>query len=397
MSHERLRLMVAAFGDAGHAFPAIALGRALAERGHEVVIESWARWREPVEDLGLRFAAAEEYTVFPPPAFSSEDASAADAASALAPLLEEWKPDAVVSDILTLAPTLAAEVAGVRHATLIPHLFPINEPGMPFFASGATAPRTAIGRAFWRRAMPLLELGLRQGRNELNEQRSRVGLGPTERFHGGMSERLVMVATFPQLEYPREWPPAVQVTGPMDFELPFADVELPPGDAPLVLVAPSTAKDAGSRLIRSALAGLADEDVRVVATTNRAEVTDPIAVPDNAVLVDWLSYSQVMPQAALVICHGGHGTLARALGAGVPVLCCPAEGDMTENALRVSWAAAGLSVPWRLCRPASLRWAAQRILEDASFRRRAAEMAAWRRKNDGARRGAELVERFARS
>ena len=393
----KLRLMVAAFGDAGHAFPAIALGRALAERGHEVVVESWSRWREPVEALGLEFAAAEEYTVFPPPAFGSEDASAADAAKALAPLLEQWRPDVVVSDILTLAPTLAAEVAGVRHATLIPHLVPVSEPGMPFVASGVARPRTPVGRAFWRRAMPLLELGLRQGREELNQQRERVGLAHTERFHGGMSERLVMVATFPQLEYPRQWPPAVEVTGPMDFELPHPDVELPAGNAPLVLVAPSTAKDPDSNLIRAALAGLAGEDVRVIATTNRAELKEPIEVPANAVLVDWLSYSQVMPRAALVICHGGHGTMARALGAGVPVLCCPAEGDMTENALRASWAGAGLSVPWRLCRPAPIRWTTRRILGDESFRRRAGEMAAWRAENDGAVRGAELVERFARS
>jgi UDP:flavonoid glycosyltransferase YjiC (YdhE family) len=212
-----------------------------------------------------------------------------------------------------------------------------------------------------------------------------------------MSERLVLVATFPQLEYPRQWPHAVRVTGPMDFELPHPDVELPPGDAPLVLVAPSTAKDPGSRLLRAALDGLANEDVRVIATTNRAAPERPIEVPRNAMLVDWLSYSQVMPQAALVICHGGHGTMARALGAGVPVLCCPAEGDMTENALRASWAGVGLSVPWRLCRPAPLRWAARRILEDPAFRRRAGEIAAWRRENDGARRGAELVESFARS
>ena len=118
-------------------------------------------------------------------------------------------------------------------------------------------------------------------------------------------------------------------------------------------------------------------------------------MPDNAVLVDWLSYSQVMPKAALVICHGGHGTTVRALGAGVPVLCCPIAGDMAENAIRVAWAGAGLSLPWRLCRPAPLRWAARRILGDPSFRRRADELAAWRRENDGAARGAELVERFA--
>src|ERR1700730_9217666 len=97
----RLRIMVAAFGDAGHAFPAISLSRALAERGHEVVVETWERWREAVEGEGLRFTAAEEYTVFPPPSSDSGDATAAEAARALVPFLEDWRPDALVSDILT--------------------------------------------------------------------------------------------------------------------------------------------------------------------------------------------------------------------------------------------------------------------------------------------------------
>jgi UDP:flavonoid glycosyltransferase YjiC (YdhE family) len=393
----RLRLMVAAFGDAGHAFPAISLGRALAERGHEVLIETWERWREPVEELGLRFAAAEEYTVFPPPASDSGDATAAEAAKALLPFLEDWRPDALVSDILTVAPPLAAEAAGVPRATLVPHPYPVQQPGKPFFATGAGPPRTPIGRSLWRAATPLLEIGLRRGRDELNEQRAAMGLAPVERFHGGISEDLVMVATFPQLEYPRQWPAEVQVTGPMEFELPYSDIALPAGDAPLILVAPSTAKDPECRLVRVALEALAGEPVRVLATTNRAQPEEPIDVPGNAVLVDWLSYSQVMPLASLVICHGGHGTTVRALGSGVPVLCCPVAGDMAENAIRVAWAGAGLSLPWRLCRPAPLRWAARRILGDPSFAARAGEFAAWRLKNDGAKRGAELVERFAAS
>ncbi|MEK6250994.1 MAG: nucleotide disphospho-sugar-binding domain-containing protein [Actinomycetota bacterium] len=391
----RLRLMVAAFGDAGHAFPAISLGRALAERGHEVLVETWERWREPVEELGLRFEAAEEYTVFPPPAADSGDATAAEAANALLPFLEDWRPDALVSDILTVAPPLAAEAAGVRRATLVPHPYPVQQPGKPFFATGARAARTPIGQGLWRAATPLLQIGLSKGRDELNEQRAAMGLAPVERFHGGISEDLVLVATFPQLEYPRRWPAEVQVTGPMEFELPYRDVALPAGDAPLVLVAPSTAKDPECRLVRVALEALAGEPVRVVATTNRAQPEEPIDVPGNAVLVDWLSYSQVMPQAALVICHGGHGTTVRALGAGVPVLCCPVAGDMAENAIRVAWAGAGLSLPWRLCRRAPLRWAARRILGDPGFRLRAGEFATWRRENDGAQRGAELVERFA--
>ena len=112
-------------------------------------------------------------------------------------------------------------------------------------------------------------------------------------------------------------------------------------------------------------------------------------------VVDWLSYSQVMPQASLVICHGGHGTVARALAAGVPVLCCPHVGDMAENAARVAWAGAGRMLPWRLLATGPLRVASRRILGDESFRHRASELAAWSRANDGAEHGARLVEQLA--
>jgi MGT family glycosyltransferase len=390
------RFLVAAFGDPGHAFPAIALGRALADRGGEVTVETWEERREAVEGAGLGFAAAEEYRMFPPPdPDSAEGRHAAEAARALLPLLEELRPDVVVSDILTLAPALAAEVAGIPRATLIPHLYPAVEPGLPFFAVGLRAPRTGFGRRAWKAGHRLLEIGLAHGRRDLNRQRERLGLPPIDRFHGGISPDLALVGTFPQLEYPRPWPANVEITGPLTFEIPHPEIELPSGEEPLILVAPSTAHDSRNQLVRTALAALADEPVRVVATTNRVVPQSPIEVPANAVLVDWLSYSQLMPAASLVISHGGHGTLARALGAGTPVLVCPFIGDMSENAMRVTWAGAGLSLPWRLCRPAPLRWAASRILGDPSFARRADAIAAWGRSHDGAERGAELVEDLA--
>jgi MGT family glycosyltransferase len=394
----RLRVLVAAFGDPGHVFPAISLGRALAGRGHEVVVETWEERRGAVEGAGLGFAAAEEYRMFPPPQPDSADGQhAAEAARALLPLVEEMRPHVAVSDILTLAPALAAERAGVPLATLIPHIYPVVEPGLPFFAIGLRPPRTPFGRAIWRTGQRALNVGLEHGRRDLNLQRRRLDLPPIDRFHGGISPDLALVATFPQLEYPRRWPAGVEVTGPMTFELPHPQIELPPGDRPLILVAPSTAHDSENQLVRTALKAFAREPVRVVATTNRVVPQRPIEVPANAVLVDWLSYSQLMPAASLVVSHGGHGTVARALGAGTPVLICPIVGDMSETAMRVSWARAGLSLPWRLCRPQPLRWAARRILGDGSFAARAGEIAAWGRENDGARRGAELVEDLARA
>lgn len=390
------RFLIAAFGDPGHVFPAIALGRALSGRGHEVVVETWEERRSAVEGAGLGFAAAEEYRMFPPPDPDSTDgAHAAEAARALLPLLEETRPSVVVSDILTLAPTLAAEAAGIPLATLIPHIYPVVEPGLPFFAIGLRAPRTPLGRLIWRTGTRALNVGLEHGRRDLNVQRARLGLPPVNRFHGGISPDLALVATFPQLEYPRRWPEAVHVTGPLTFEVPHPEIELPSGDAPLILVAPSTAHDSDNQLVRTALKALADEPVRVVATTNRVVPQRPIEVPRNAVLVDWLSYSQLMPAASLVISHGGHGTVARALGAGTPVLISPFTGDMSETAMRVAWTGAGLSLPWRLCHPMPLRWATRRILTEPSFTTRAAAISTWAAEHDGAVRAAELVEELA--
>jgi UDP:flavonoid glycosyltransferase YjiC (YdhE family) len=389
-----LRAIVAAFGDAGHAFPAIALARALAARGHEVTVETWERWREPIEAQELRFAAAEEYVVYPPPP-PGEGPGAAEAALAMAPLLEDFRPDVVVSDILTLAPSLAAELYGAPRATLVPHLYPVHEAGLPFFGVGMEPARTALGRFGWTAALPALETGLRIGRRELNETRARVGLAALDRFHGGISERLVIVGTFPQLEYPRDWPAEAVITGPLEFELPHPEIELPAGADPLVLVAASTAQDPDCELIRRSFDGLAHEPVRVVATTNGHRPARPIEVPANGMLVDWLSYSQVMAAADVVVCHGGHGTIARALALGKPLLTSPAIGDMAENAARVAWAGAGLTVPGRLRRPATIRWAVRALLADDRYRRAAKRIAASPWAAGGADRAAEVVETLA--
>src|SRR6266540_753557 len=395
-SDRPLRLLVAAFGDPGHAFPAIALARELGRRGHEVLVETWERWREPVEAEGLAFTGAQEYTVFPPPGPDTPDGqTAAAAAGALARLMEGFEPDLVVSDILTLAPTLAAEVAGVPHATLIPHVYPVQQPGMPLYSLGLRPPRTVLGRLGWRATGPLLGMGLRRGRDELNETRARLGLPPIERFHGGISELLAIVATFPQLEYPREWPANVRVTGPLIFELPGKEIEIPEGDGPLVVVAPSTSQDPECELLRVALDGLADEPVRVLATTNRHRPEQPIEVPANAELVDWVLYSQAMPEADVVICHGGHGTVARALAAGKPLLICPSVGDMGENAARVAWSGTGLSVPRRLLSRRAIRLATRRLLAEGRFQVNAREVAAWAERNDGPATAATLVQEVA--
>jgi UDP:flavonoid glycosyltransferase YjiC (YdhE family) len=414
-----MRILLGAFGDPGHAFPMIALGRALSARGHEVTLQTWTRWREHVEREGLAFAPAPEYTVFPsgPEPLDFYEA-VVHATRDTQPLLRNLAPDVVVADILTLAPALAAELQGVPLATLIPHVYPHGEPHFPIYSLGARLPRTALGRALWRRAQRPVAAGLELGRRELNRTRSRLGLPALAHVHGGMSRELALVATFPQLEYPRRWPEHVHVVGPLMWEPPVeqgAGVERwlgererpatggngrgprPPGEdeVPVVLIAPSTAQDREHRLLRAALAGLADAPVRVLATYNRRLPRAPLTVPDNATVVEWVVYSRTMPRCDVVVCHGGHGTLVRALASGCPVVACPAVGDMNENAARLDWSGAGVRVPRRFVSPRVLRLAVERVLRDGSMREGAGELATWAGAHDAGAEAAKLVEGLA--
>lgn len=393
-----MRVLVGAFGDPGHAFPAIALATALRDRGHSVCVQTWERWRAPVEAEGLAFASAPEYPVFPTLGRSlSPYQAAVRATQDTLPLLREWAPDVVVADILTLAPALAAELAGVRAATLIPHVDPRPAAGFPPFSIGARLPRTFVGSAAWERLRPLVRRGEELGRGELNVARGRLGLPPLAHAYGGISRGLVLVATFPQLEYPRPGgaPPGTHTVGPLQWEPPTADVALPPGDAPLVLIAPSTSQDPGNALLRATLAGLRDAPVRVLAATNRRRLIPAVDLPPNAVVVPWVSYARTMPHCAAVVCHAGHGTVARALTSGCVLVAAPAAGDMNETAARIDWAGVGVRIPRRLIGPRAVRLAVDRALSETALARRASELAAWSQAHPAGPQASALLEAYA--
>ena len=391
-----MRIFLGAFGDPGHAFPMLALGEALVARGHDVALQTWRRWEDAAVAAGMTFAPAPEYQVFPTRERPLKPYEAAvRAAAQTRPVVRSFSPDVAVSDVLTPAPALAAELEGVPVATLVPHVHPDLAPGFPPYAIGARRPRTALGRRAWQLTDRLVAQGLERGRREYNECRARLGLGPLPWVHTGMSRALTLVATLPQLEYPRDWPAWVRVVGPLIWEPPGARVDPPAGGGPVVLVAPSTAQDPSQRLLRAALEGLAGEPVRIIATSNAREPSPPVAVPDNAVLVPWLSYSQTMPLCDLVVAHGGHGTLVRALACGCPVVLSPAGGDMAENAARVDWAGLGVRLPRRFCTPGGVRLAVRRALARPSLRERARGVAAWIAANPGGERAALEIERWA--
>ncbi len=230
------RVMVASIGWTGHAFPALALARELRRRGHEVTVETLralARGRRGARAALRRRAASRSR--FGEPGDAGRRPTWPRPRASWRRRSRNCAPTSSSATCSTLAPALAAELAGVPRATLIPHPYPVREPGLPLYPLGLLPPRTPLGRAG-------LAGGLAAGRTAAAEHAagagSRAELDARPRPSSGWrrwaattgrsASELALVATFPQLEYPRRWPRAARGTGPLPFELPHPEVELPP-------------------------------------------------------------------------------------------------------------------------------------------------------------------------
>ena len=375
----------------------LALAECLKARGHEALVHTWHRWQPEIEAAGLQFTKAPQYDQDPVTGeylapYEAVRRAVLDSEGDVA----AFRPDVMVSDVLSNTTALIAERLGIPSATLVPHVYPLPETGMTPYSMGVRSPRTIVGKTFWGRINRMMDEGYQQGEKEFEELRQSLDLPPAPGPMPTLSRELTIVATFPQLEYARNWPSWAHVTGPLLWEPPFAASALPPGDEPLVIVAPSTIKDPTHRMLRSALRGLAGDEVRVLATTNRRHPQDPVFVGNRQQLVTWLSYANAMPHADVVVCNGGHGTIVRALASGCAVLVVPDDGDQRENALRVDYAGVGARLPRRWTTPNNLRIAVRQLLDDDGVQQRVRDIAAWNRDHPGDASAAELVEALAR-
>ena len=336
----------------------------------------------------MRFAAAPEYQVFPTrdkplkPYVAAVKASASTRELIRCSTRTWWWP---TSSRPARWPRRRRAALGDARAARDAH----GRAGFPVYSVGAVYPRTAVGRRVWELVRPLVMTGEEQGRVELNGARA-GGLPPLGDVHGGISASSRSWRPSPSSstrERRLAWD-ARDRAAPV--EQPFGDVELLPGERPLVLVAPSTSQDPEHRLVRAALEGLAGEPVRVLATTNRREPPEPARAFER--VVDWVSYAHDAACDA-VVCHAGHGTLVRALASGVPVVACPHAGDMAENAARIRWAGAGVSLPRRFTTPRGVR-RRRRLLAEPSYGGAPRSWATGRPATTGQRRP-EAVEELA--
>jgi UDP:flavonoid glycosyltransferase YjiC (YdhE family) len=115
-------------------------------------------------------------------------------------------------------------------------------------------------------------------------------------------------------------------------------------------------------------------DVRAVVTLG--PVLEPADFPasSHVLVVKSASHDQLVPQAAAMITHGGHGSVLRPLRHGVPLLCLPMGRDQPDNAARVEARGAGLTLSPDAA-PAQIAAALTRLLDEPPFRAAARRLA----------------------
>jgi UDP:flavonoid glycosyltransferase YjiC (YdhE family) len=221
-------------------------------------------------------------------------------------------------------------------------------------------------------------MAMAAGPADVAAARHALGLAPVDGLAGLLSRcGRLLVTSSPELDRPPDPLPAnVRYVGPL-FEDAGAQAGWapPPGDAPLVVVSLGTTPMDEGPLLARLLDALAGEDVRVVATVGAHLAPWAEPVPANAVVTGYVRHAAVLPHAALVICHGGLGTIAAALAHGVPVLCLPLGRDQPDNAVAVERAGAGTFLPPD-APPADLRLAVVTLLDGARYVEAAARLAA---------------------
>lgn len=300
-------------------------------------------------------------------------------APGIAASLRDYGADVAVVDTLTVAGAFAAGLAGVPWVELVPHTLQRASRALPPPGTGLAPGRTPLGRGRDALLRALHARSVRQGDAARVAARAALGL-PRDG-----DPVATLVATLPGLEPPRpDWPERTHVVGPCEWDPAVGDLAVPDGDAPLVFLADSSASGRPQTLLDVAVAGLRGYRM---ACTRFAPCER--ALPDGFVAGPGRQ-APLLDRAAVVVCAGGHGMVAKALVRGLPLVVVPGPGDQRENALRVARLGAGVHLPPARLTPESLRAAVDAVTCDGAYTVAAQRLAATAR-GLGPDRAADVV------
>ena len=307
----------------------------------------------------------------------------------IAAIRSEWQFDALVCDGALYAEQLVAESMHLPvFAVGLTMVMPDAHGPPPFF--GLRPARTPLGRLRHAVVRKMLVSGMRVGTTHYNEILARHGIAPI-RPDGFPHEpmlrtRRVFLNGSPGLEFPGYQPlPNAEYVGPLvparralSASAPLPDVVVDP-HAKVVAVSQGTVDNADpAKLIIPAIEALKDFGYVVVATTAGAQ-TDSLRArfrQPNVVIADFINYDDLFPHVDVFVTSGGFGSNLAAFLHGVPVIGAGKREGKNDINARIGYNKLGIDLRSEHPKPAAIRKAVHRLLDDPTYARKVADLRA---------------------
>jgi MGT family glycosyltransferase len=387
------RFLLATWEGGGTVAPMITVARRLTARGHRVRMMCDEANRREIEAAGIGF---ESWTIAPnrpdrtPASETVRDwdvegveafKRALDAvwtgpalgyARDIVAALQREPVDLVVTSELLLGVALGCEVARQPFVMLSANVSIFPMAGIPPMGRGLSPARNEEEHLEHASGREALSAGMDYGLPALNRARSALGLAALNRtIEQTAAARALLLGTARAFDFaPGKMPLGVCYAGPQLDEPGWTDPWTAPfpetDQRPLILVAFSTTFQGHAAVVQRVLDAAETLPVRVLVTLGGSLEATALRAPANARIVPSAPHGQAMEAAALVVTHGGHGTVVRALTHQRPLLVVPHGRDQADNAARVAERGAGLVLP-KTASTSELRSALQALLSEARF------------------------------
>lgn len=348
-----MNVLLFPFGSHGDVHPFIGLGLSLRARGHAVTLASNGHFRGLVEKAGLPFVeqgSADEFLQVmdhpdlwhPRRAFPYVMRNGVF--RALRPQFDLIAERAAREPVLVVASCLGFGARVARDKLGLPLVTVHLQPSVLWSDREPPALPGLFGPRWWQRF--LYRFGERFFVDpvtlpELNRFRAEVGLPPVRRVMNWWHSPDLTLGLFPDWFAPPQpdWPAVVLTRFPLwdesDVTPLSPDVEqfLNEGDAPLVFTPGTANKQAADFFAAAAEACRLLKRRGMLLSRFREQI--PAGLPDAVRHFDYVPFGKLLPRAAALAHHGGIGTTAQGLKAGVPQLLMPLAHDQPDNAARV--------------------------------------------------------------